>query len=59
MVYGYLVGYAEKYTPDLRGMFWATQLGRVQDGLATFVMLETSDLIGILREQLVVDVGLA
>ena len=48
----------ERY-PDLRGMFWASQLDRVQVGLATFVMLETSDFIGISREQLAVDVGLA
>ena len=59
MDYGYLVGFAEIDTPDLRGMFWATQLGQVQLGLATFVMWETSYLIGILREQLAVVVGLA
>ena len=57
--YGYLVGFAEKGTADLKGMFWVTQLGQVQLGLTTSVMLETSDLIGILREQLAVVVGLA
>ena len=46
------MGYGEKGTPDLRGMFWASQLDRAQVGLATFV-------IGISREQLAVDVGLA
>ena len=57
--YGYLVGFAEKGTADLKGMFWVTQLGQVQLGLRTCVMLETRDLIGILREQLAVVVGLA
>ena len=57
--HGYLVGFAEKGTADLKGMFWVTQLGQVQLGLTTCVMLETRDLIGILREQLAVVVGLA
>lgn len=45
VVYGYLVGFAEKGTADLGGVFWVTQLGQVQLGLATFVMLETGVLI--------------
>ena len=57
--YGYLVGFAQKGTADLKGMFRVTQLGQVQLGLTTRVMLETSDFIGILREQVAAVVGFA